>query len=259
MRSKDDLLVLHPGRGPRRRDRRRGRRRLHAVAVTVMCVAALAVVLPFWRPLPERSPGREPAFPPEAFTTAPAPPATPTSPTPAWDAGSPQAHPRTLPSPIRPAQVAAPTDAGRECDVDDLSIVNHGWDAWTGNTATSLTATNLGDDPCLLGGWPSLRLDQGGRPLALTTEQVTHALGGQPVPPRRLLLRPGQSATTLLTWRGYRNAADSETPQRLTIRLGSVERREVPLEPPSPGPAPFDLVDGGALLIGAWQPANPGE
>ena len=70
-------------------------------------------------------------------------------------------------------------------------------------------------------------------------------------------LAPGQGATTSLWWRGYRNAADQRTPQRLILRFGSGDWREIPLDAGA-GPAPFDVIAGAEIEIGSWLPAAVG-
>lgn len=173
---------------------------------------------------------------------------------PAWDAGDAQRHPAALPDPVRPAAVAGPAVQAPACDIDDLSVVNHGWDAAMGDTSTVLTATNVGRGDCLLAGWPDLRLEQGG-PLPLSIETSTRLDPGGDAPPQRLLLRPGTSASAALTWAGYRSSADQRTPQRLTMRIAPAgERREIPL---AERPAPFDVVAGATLQLGPWRPARP--
>lgn len=182
----------------------------------------------------------------------PAPPPVGEQP-PAWDAGSPQVAPAELPNPLLPAAVAAPAFEAPECRIDDLSLVNHGWDSWSGHTATVITATNTSQATCLIGGWPGVRLEQGG-PMALTFGQVSENVQGQPAPPQRLVMEPGHSASSTLSWRGYRSSADSTTPQRLTVRIGlDPERREVPLAEP---PAPFDVVAGATIDLLPWVPAT---
>lgn len=245
--SSDDMRVLHPGWDPRRRVRDRRRRPRRWLLLAVLLVAGIAVGASLLRMTPE-SPSNAPAFPPEAFTAPPAPPSRTATASPAWDEGSPQVHPPTTPT--TSARVAGATDEAPECGIDDLSLVNDGWDAATGNTWTTVTATNVGDAPCLLGGWPQIRITQGD-PLALTVQQVSTGADGRPAPPKRLVLDPMSGASLTIWWRGYRAAADSDTPQRLSLRVGAGDWRDIPLDR---GPAPFDIVDGGQLELHAWEP-----
>ena len=267
--TREEMPLLHPGWEPGRprRDRRRSRRGAGvAVLVLVVVAAVVAGLFPFGWASQTEATDREPAFPAEAFTSAPPPVAAPVPAShPEWDAGSPQVPAPVVPTPLRPAAVAPSTLEAPTCPIDDLAIAVHGWSTWLGpNGVTTLTATNRGPAGCLLGGWPELRLDQGGRPLALTMQQSTTDPQDREVPVERLLLAPGTSASSTLWWRGYGSAADRTAPQRLTVRLGDVERRIVPLpgdpayaaSPDDPGsPAPFDLVDGGTLSLTPWRPA----
>ncbi|WP_040632123.1 DUF4232 domain-containing protein [Mobilicoccus pelagius] len=268
METREDMSLLHPGWDPgrRRQDRRRPRRGATVAVLVLVAVAAVVALLPFRQAARTEDSGREPAFPAETLSSAPTPvESRPPTGNPEWDAGSPQVPPAVLPTPVRPATAAPATAEAPACRVDDLSLVVHGWSTWLGaNGTTTLTATNRTSASCLLGGWPELRLEQGGRPLALTMQQSATDLDHREVPVARLLLAPGTSASSTLWWRGYGTAADHAAPQRLTVRLGDVERRLVPLpgdpayapDPDGPdSPAPFDLIDGGTISLTPWRPA----
>ncbi len=249
----DDMRVLHPGWDPRRKMRDRRRRPRWPMLLVLTLVLVTMTTCSLLRAVPEPPPNL-PAFPADQLTDPPRLSPAPSAPLPVWNEGSAQVHPRTLPT--APARLATSADDQRECGIDDLSLANHGWDAATGNTATAITATNVTDQPCLLGGWPQLKLGTT-TPTPLTFARVSRDAAGQSAPPARLVLAPGQGATTSLWWRGYRNAADQRTPQRLILRFGSGDWREIPLDAGA-GPAPFDVIAGAEIEIGSWLPAAVG-
>jgi hypothetical protein len=72
-------------------------------------------------------------------------------------------------------------------------------------------------------------------------------------PATRVGLAPGGTASFALIWKGYGAAADKETPQELRVTLGGDGPTTVPLDA---SPAPFDLVDGGTIHVGPWQPGS---
>ncbi|MGP9744934.1 DUF4232 domain-containing protein [Brachybacterium sp. AOP29-B2-41] len=159
--------------------------------------------------------------------------------------------------PAAPAVEAAGLPA---CDPESLQVVAGGWDGWTGNSAATLTATNVGDEACALRGVPELTLEQGAEQIDLRPEPLTH-LEAAVQPEGGVGLVPGGTASSGLYWPDYRTAADQETPQTLSIRLDS-GGAPLPVELAAsdgsdPSPAPFDLkagVEGGAVIeIGAWE------
>lgn len=170
-------------------------------------------------------------------------------------------------SPAADGLATPPVDAAGlpACEPELLLVTAGGWDWWTGNSAATLTATNVGDTSCALRGIPDVTLEQGGRAIALRTEPLTH-LEAAEQPEGGVGLLPGSSAVSRLYWPGYRTAADQETPQTLTLRLAArgetLPVRFTDSVGVDPGVAPFDLragVPGGAVIeIGPWEvPAAP--
>ncbi|GAA1283983.1 hypothetical protein GCM10009609_56140 [Pseudonocardia aurantiaca] len=171
---------------------------------------------------------------------------------------APVAQPPPAPSPVpSPAPAHAPVppppvDASIACTPDDLVWATTGWDAAMGTRAVTVVATHDGPGPCYVDGFASITLSQGGRALQLTVEPGSVAEPGSPVTAARVGIAPGGSAYFGLLWKGYGAAADEESPQSLSVVLpGAASPSDVPL---SGGPAPFDLVDGGTVVVGPWQP-----
>jgi hypothetical protein len=120
-----------------------------------------------------------------------------------------------------------------------------------GTRAVSVVATSHADGPCYVEGFPGVTLAQGGRDLRLTTEPGSPSSLEIPEA-RRVGLAPGGTAFFPLVWKGYGAAADEDTPQELRVTLAGGEPGTVALVGTSP--APFDLVDGGTIRVGPWQP-----
>jgi hypothetical protein len=149
-----------------------------------------------------------------------------------------------------PRPSPAPVDASVACGPGDLTWSTTGWDAAMGTRAVSVVATSHADRPCYVDGFPGVTLAQGGRALRLTTQPGSPA--GPEVPQaRRVGLAPGGTASFPLIWKGYGAAADEDTPQELRVTLAGGASGTVAL---GPSPAPFDLVDGGTIRVGPWQP-----
>jgi hypothetical protein len=217
--------------------------RLHApraaAAGTVgVLVAAAIVVLTF-----------DPVGPGEARTpAAPAP-----APAPAPPSASPSPPP--VPAPLPTVAPVPPPQAADLCDPADLAWSTTGWDAAMGSRAVTVVAAVQGTEPCFVDGFVDVVIAQGGRPLQLVSRTGFAAASTEPAPAQRVGIAPGGTAVFTLYWEGYGAAADGETPQSLRVALaGSAEPVEVPI---GPEPAPFDLVDGGTIEIGPWQPGPP--
>ncbi|TWF79925.1 uncharacterized protein DUF4232 [Pseudonocardia hierapolitana] len=170
-------------------------------------------------------------------------PAAPVLPPRAAVPAAPSAVPQPSPTP-------APVDASVACAPEDLTWSANGWDAAMGTRAVSVVATSHAVRPCYVDGFPGITLAQGGRDLRLTTEPGSPS--GPEVPEaRRVGLAPGGTASFPLIWKGYGAAADEDTPQELRVTLAGGEPSTVAL---GTSPAPFDLVDGGTIRVGPWQP-----
>ncbi|WP_142062408.1 DUF4232 domain-containing protein [Pseudonocardia kunmingensis] len=180
----------------------------------------------------DQPPGAEP--PPELAAAAHPPPARP-------------------PAPREPVDAEpAPVDAPPACTPDELTWGATGWDAAMGTRAVTIVATSRADHPCHVDGFAEIVIAQGGRPLQLVAQPG--APTGPEVPPAaRVGLAPGDAAGFPLVWKGYGAAADEDSPQELTVILPGGGSSAVPL---GAAPAPFDLVDGGSVRIGPWQPVR---
>jgi Protein of unknown function (DUF4232) len=179
---------------------------------------------------------------------APAGPLTP--PRPAMPAPVTPSSP-AIPAEPQPSPTPAAVDAAVACSLEDLDWSVTGWDAAMGTRAVTVVAISHTARPCYVDGFAGIAIAQGGRDLRLTTEP------GSPTSPelpeaRRVGLAPGGAASFGLVWKGYGAAADMDTPQELRVTLdGGGEPSTVPL---GTSPAPFDLVDGGTIRVGPWQP-----
>ncbi|MCU1663156.1 MAG: hypothetical protein JWR58_3221 [Pseudonocardia sp.] len=197
-------------------------------------IAALAVASLVALAVPWPGPADEPAAAgQQLYAGAPPPSAEPAS-------------PAAVPPP-------APVDAATPCLPGDLTWSTTGWDAAMGTRAVTVVATQHGRHPCCLDGFADVTLAQGGRPLRLVVVPGSVTEPGQPPSAQRVGVAPGGSASFVLFWKAYGAAADQDAPQALGVALsGTADQADVPL---SEGPAPFDVVEGATVQIGAWQPA----
>lgn len=204
-------------------------------AVAVLASAAVALV-------GLRGPEQavQPAGPPDA--AVPRRPAVPT-------AAPTAAPPAAIPTPAVP-----PVDAAVACTTGDLTWSVTGWDAAMGTRAVTVVAISRSAQPCYVDGIAGIAIAQGGRDLRLTTQPGSPD-GPEAPQPRRVALAPGDAAAFPLVWKGYGAAADEDTPQELRVVLPQGGGTgTVPL---GTAPAPFDLVDGGAVRVGPWRPSTP--
>lgn len=228
-----------------------------AVVVTLLplMISAFVVVIVLlgtWVALPGRVPAAAPA---PARTIAHEPVELPGSRLlpegPAPDSWAPP-EPETIPARIAP------------CTEDQLEIGINGWNGMLGDTGATIEALNAGDVACGLTGRPTLTITQDSEPIELRHEPL-HDDAEITDPAVGAILASGETARTGLYWPGYRNAADQETPQRVTVRL-SPQGPEMPAElgpadgGGDAGPAPFDIkkgITGGAeIQVGVWTPAS---
>jgi hypothetical protein len=173
-------------------------------------------------------------------------------------AGSPVAPviPPRAATPIAPSTVPqpppfpAPVDASVACAPVDVAWSATGWDAAMGTRGVTIVVTSHAARSCYVDGFPGIALAQGGRDLRLTIKPGSPTSTGAPEA-RRVGLAPGGTASFPLIWKGYGAAADENTPQELRVTLGGGDPGTVPL---GTSPAPFDLVDGGTIHVGPWQP-----
>lgn len=157
-------------------------------------------------------------------------------------------------TPPTPLNTGVPAD--RACRPQDLTLTGGGWDFTMGKGSMTITAHNTSTAACQLDGIPHIRIAQGGKDLDLTYEPGSAENIGQPGTPRRVGVPADGTAQVVLWWPGYRNAADQKTPQRLYAAVVPGREVDVPLNPPpGGGPAHFDLVDGGRVVVSAWAVA----
>lgn len=161
--------------------------------------------------------------------------------------------------PPAPTQTPTPTVvAGRACTDADLTLAARGWDSAMGSTAVSVVATNTSDTACWVKGYPVVRLAQGGTDLDLAvTRSATQRWGnGDVVPDRRVGLAAGGGRASFdLWWRGYRSAADQQTPQSLTVTLPG----SAPLELGLSAPYLLDVVQDAEVTVMRWKLPSPGS
>lgn len=162
--------------------------------------------------------------------------------------------------PSEPVESAGPTvSAQRGCTQEDLRYTLEGAEpVMPGNGAGTLSAKNVSATACWVQGRPLLRIDQGGRTLALTSGAPEVIAG--PGEDRRVDLAPGAKAWAQLGWRGYRAAdREQELPQTLLVSLSDARSPVAAGFAPSlqAGPHPFDLVDGGHLGVSTFSSSAP--
>lgn len=139
--------------------------------------------------------------------------------------------------------------AARACAPSDLRLTGGGWDMTMGKSSMTVTAHNVSARACWLDGVARVRISQGASDLRLTYRVGSAEEIGRPGAPRRVGVPAGGTARAVLWWPGYRDAANQETPQRLWVTAAPGPEVEVPM---GQGPAPFDLVDGGEVLVSVW-------
>jgi uncharacterized protein DUF4232 len=213
--------------------------RVWSAAGTAFAVLAIAAGALVWVSSPDGAADRAPpvdlAVPETPLPAPAAPSAAPAAPEPSADP-------------------PAPVDAAVACTAAELTWSATGWDAAMGTRAVTVVAVSHTARPCYVDGFAEIAIEQGGRALRLTTEPGSPT--GPEVPAaRRVGLAEGGAACFPLVWKGYGAAADHGIPQALTVRLpGAAEPSAVPL---GAAPAPFDLMDGGTVQVGPWQPYPP--
>jgi hypothetical protein len=153
--------------------------------------------------------------------------------------------PSTTPG-TRPTAPSVSADVA--CGADDLSLTTTGWDAAMGLTAVTVVATNTGGSACYVEGFADITLSQGSDEVRLAVGRSAPLPDGATDPGGRVGIAPGGQARFHVTWDGYRQQADRETPQDLVVK---VAESDVPVEL-TDGPAPFDVVDGAEVDVGPW-------
>ena len=150
-----------------------------------------------------------------------------------------------------PTPTPAPVVAARACTVEGLTLTARGWDSATGSSAVTILATNGSATACWVRGFPTVRLEQGGKDLALTvTRSPAQRFGsGAVVPDRRIgLVAHGGQASFDLWWRGYRDAADHDAAQTLEVTASGT----VPLRLGLTSPYLLDVVEDAEVTVMRW-------
>ncbi|SER63081.1 Protein of unknown function [Pedococcus cremeus] len=167
------------------------------------------------------------------------PPQSPPRPT-----GPPATAPGTTPSPTTDPGVRT----GLRCRAADLRLALTGFDAAMGARVATLEATNLSGRACYVDGFATVALSQGGGALDVRSGTTSTSQPGMEGRATRVGLSPHETARAVLYWRGFGAAADTTTPQTLTVTLHPGTRGQ----PVTVEPYAFDLADGGELRVGNW-------
>ncbi|SDP52212.1 Protein of unknown function [Pedococcus dokdonensis] len=160
-------------------------------------------------------------------------------------------RPPGVPAPSPTTKRTPVVKASRPCGPTDLTLQATGWDAAMGDTSVTIVATNQSSTACWVQGHPSLRLLQGGVDLHLEVGTPKTSAYGEPLRAQRVGVAPGGDALFGWWWKGYRNAADQETPQTVVLDLGrgAPLRLELPRDPHL-----VDVVDGAKVDVTPWGP-----
>ena len=152
-----------------------------------------------------------------------------------------------------PTPLSAAPDADADlplCTADQLTGRTQGWDSAMGHSWVTIVVTNQRDRPCAVTGLPEIVLVQGAERITLDVDHESPDRSGVIERGRRALVRAGGEVAVVLGWPGHRTAADSRTPQALTLLAPEVGSIPVALDI---GPAPFDLIDQGKISISGWR------
>ena len=170
--------------------------------------------------------------------------------------------PQPLPAPGSQEQPvpSLPTAGLPPCGPATITVALTGWEFASGDSAATLVAHNVGQSACALRGHPSLHITQGGQDLNIRHRSLeAYRLPVTP-PAHGLGLMPEERAEATVFWRGYRDAADPTTPQRVEVILfdgaDPIPARIETDEGSSIGPAPFDVVAAAEIETGPWTPAQ---
>lgn len=199
-----------------------------------------------------------------AATPVPAPPADAVARTGPAPEAIPENTPKPQPLPAPGSQEqpvpSLPAAGLPPCGPATITVALTGWEFASGDSAATLVAHNVGQSACALRGHPSLHITQGGQDLNIRHRSLeAYRLPVTP-PAHGLGLMPGERAEATVFWRGYRDAADPTTPQRVEVVLADgadpIPARIETDEGSSIGPAPFDVVAAAEIETGPWTPAQ---
>ncbi|MEU8820806.1 DUF4232 domain-containing protein [Actinoplanes sp. NPDC048796] len=170
-----------------------------------------------------------------------------------WRATSgltPTTAPGVTAPPAVPASAGPAAPEGLEpavaCAVTGVIITANRGESAMGYREMTLTVQNCGTEPYEVKGRPDIVvLDEDGRPLKISVEGSAHYTAA----PRRLTLKPGTAARSVLSWRNTVTniSGGSDTGESLAVAVSAKQPRQlVTLE------APLDLGNTGRLEASAW-------
>ncbi|MER7173141.1 DUF4232 domain-containing protein [Streptomyces mesophilus] len=174
-------------------------------------------------------------------------------------------QPPTLP-PIdtAPLDTPAPSDepdaavTATACDGEGLRAASGMVNAAMGLRSMSITVTNCGTGEYELNGYPALTvLDEDREPVAIDVLKGTEAIGtglGN-AKPKLFTLKPGESATTSLTWRNTVTDAARPAPHGTFFDIAPVPGRAGHVLQPGDG-GPIDIGTTAQLGVTAWEKAE---
>ncbi|MCM3556747.1 DUF4232 domain-containing protein [Janibacter melonis] len=106
------------------------------------------------------------------------------------------------------------------CTVADLTVTAVPGEPTLGGRSAVLRASSISDAPCVLGGYPDLRLADDDGPIPLWTTPADYTVTGEPAEVEAITLAPGESASVTVWWRA-RPPGDVEDGARvLRVDLG---------------------------------------
>ncbi|SNY73138.1 DUF4232 domain-containing protein [Paractinoplanes atraurantiacus] len=171
-----------------------------------------------------------------------------------WQASNglaPTPAPSVTTSPVAVPTASGPTappavEAVSACSLTGVLITAERGEAAMGYREMALTVRNCGTEPYEVKGRPDIVvLDEDGRPLKISIVPSNYYTA----PPKRLVLKPGTSALTMLSWRNtvtnISGAADTGASLAVAVSKGGT-RQLVTL------PSPLDLGNTGQLRASVW-------
>jgi hypothetical protein len=136
------------------------------------------------------------------------------------------------------ASVRASAD---HCGPDDVAVTLEGFDAAAGHRYSRIAVRNTGGEDCVVEGVPGIGVRGGWGSVFVPEVAATGT------PPRRVLLAPGEVATSDLEWTGDLAGAESEPASLVVVQLAS---GQVPAT--TPARLATDAADAPPLDIGQF-------
>ncbi|MGY1651671.1 DUF4232 domain-containing protein [Geodermatophilus sp. SYSU D01119] len=153
--------------------------------------------------------------------------------------------PATPPAPGPEDAPAVPQPVAPACSPLGLLVTAGPVDAGLGHRAVVVTVTNCGDAPREVTGYPAVEvLDAAGRPMPFTTEHESSYMVIDPGP-APLVLWPGESAVTGVSWSATVTAGGLTEGQALRVV-------PVPGDPGQVLPMWVDAGTTGEIQVAAW-------